>query len=231
MNIELSPKIIFKRFIYFILFLLCADILGIIFKFYFGHDYVYGFVPLFNLDTEGNIPTLYSSFALLLSSALLSLIALTHKKNNNSYLSWAGLALIFLFLSIDEIASIHEKFGSATRDYLHTSGLLFFAWVIPYGVFLLVFLIGYLRFLSNLPRNIMILFVVSGVIFVSGAVGFELVGGQHFELYRKHTLLYCVYYTCEELLEMLGIVIFIYTLLTYIVSQFGVLRITISKKE
>lgn len=186
-------------------------------------------ISLFDFDAERNVPTLYSSLALILASTLLSIIALAHKRNGSAYLAWLGLAIIFLYLSIDEAASIHERFAAPVRKSLNTSGFLYFAWVIPYGAALTVFVIAYLKFLMNLPRNIMILFVISGAIFVSGAIGLELLAGRQAQLYGYTSLLYYVLYTLEEFLEMLGIVVFIYTLLTYIVSQFNSLTITVNK--
>ena len=206
-----------------------ANIIGIVSKFYFDHDYIYGLIPLFDFDGEMNIPTLYSSFALIIVSILLSVIALTYKRMDSSYLPWLGLAIIFLFLSIDETTAIHERLQKPVRETLNASGLLYFAWVIPYGIALTVFVIAYLKFLMSLPKNIMILFVVSGATFVSGALGFEMLGGMYVEVYGGESLLYAFLYTCEEFLEMLGIVIFIYTLLTYIVSQFKFLELSINE--
>lgn len=231
MNYELYPRIIFKILLYLILFLLCANVFGIVSKLYFDHNSIHGLIPLFDFRTEGNIPTLYSSFALIVASILFSIIAFAHKRIHTSYLSWAGLAIIFLFLSIDEMASIHERFSAPVRESLNVSGLLYYSWVIPYGVALIVFVIVYLKFLADLPKNIMILFVVSGAIFVLGAVGFELLGGRQYELHGDNNLLYAFFYTCEEFLEMFGIVILIYTLLSYIVSQFKYLTITITKNK
>lgn len=138
------------------------------------------------------------------------------------------MAFIFLFLSIDETALLHERIGKSVKELINTSGFFHYAWVIPYGVALIVILIGYLNFLKKLPRNIMILFMVSGAIYISGALGFEMAGGRHHELYGDDTLLYSLLYTCEEFLEMLGILIFIYALLMYIKSQFKSLTITVN---
>jgi len=231
LNIEIYPRNIFTKFLYLILILLFANVIGIVSKFYFGHGHIYGLIPLFDFNSEKNIPTLYSSFALVFVSILLSFIAAIHKRKGSFYFSWLGLAIIFLFLSIDEIASIHERFGAPVRESLNTSGLLFFAWVIPYGIALMVFVIAYFKFLISLPKKIMTLFVVSGATFVAGAIGFELLGGRQFELYGKNNLIYSFLYTCEEFLEMLGIVIFIYTLLSYIASQFKFLTITINEQR
>lgn len=203
--------------------------MGIVSEFYFDHDYIHGLIPLFRFSNEANVPTLYSSFALLFSSILLTIIAIAHRKNGSAYLWWLGLAMIFLFLSIDEIASIHELLGKPVRESLGTSGLLFYAWLIPYGIALIVFVVTYSKFLIRLPTNIAALFVVSGAIFVSGAIGLEMLGGRWFEMYGKHNITYSILYTCEETLEMLGIALFIYALLTYIVGQFESLSITVNE--
>jgi len=57
--------------------------------------------------------------------------------------------------------------------------------------------------------------VISGTIYVTGALGLELFGGQRFESHGKD-LTYLMLTSCEEYLEMLGIVLFIHTLLKYI---------------
>lgn len=230
MSIKLFPQEILKINLFLIFFLFLANILGIISKYYFDHDFIYGLIPLFDFNTEKNIPTLYSSMALIVASILLLSISLTHKKLKSSYIAWFGLSLIFLFLSIDEIASIHERFGQPTKDAFKTSGFLFYAWVIPYGTALVSFIIAYSKFLFKLPKKTMILFLVSGSTFISGAIGFEMLGGRQDDLYGTNNILYCLYYTCEESLEMIGIAIFIYTLLSYSVNQFEHIKITIYKQ-
>ncbi len=63
------------------------------------------------------------------------------------------------------------------------------------------------------------------MIFVLGAVGVELLEGHHYELYGSADVTFAIFYTIEEFMEMFGIVLFIYTLLTYIESEFGLLTI------
>ncbi|MCH6258321.1 hypothetical protein MLD52_17295 [Puniceicoccaceae bacterium K14] len=65
----------------------------------------------------------------------------------------------------------------------------------------------------------MYLFVSSGLIYVSGAIGFELIAGKYDEQFGEETLMYSFLYTCEELLEMFGVALFIYALLVYIVDH------------
>ena len=46
----------------------------------------------------------------------------------------------------------------------------------------------------------------------------EMVGGYYLTFYGKHNITYAILMTIEEFLEMLGIVVFIYALLSYMSS-------------
>ena len=231
MNINVSPKRVVYALLLIVSLMLVFNLISLILVFQFGFDAsVKGFIPFFKLvdfNNERNIPTLYSSTALIFSSALLAIIAITHRRLGNSYWHWVGLAAIFLFLAIDETATVHEKLIRPIQAALDTSGIFLFAWVIPYSLALIVFIVAYLKFLINLPRKTMILFIVAGSFFVFGALGVEMLSGQHIQSFGADNLGYGIYYTFEELLEMLGIIIFIYALLSYITTQFNTISITI----
>lgn len=231
MHFEIDPREAFRRLLYFISLLLLLNFATIFVRFYFGYDVALGLVPLFNFGTEQNIPTLYSSIALLTSSLLLLVIALSHKRGGDSYFYWLGMAFIFLFLAVDETASLHERLIRPIRESFNTSGLLYFAWVIPYGAAVLIFVMTYSRFLMRLPRSTCVLFLVSGTTFIAGAIGFELLGGRHYELQGNDNATYVLFQTAEESLEMLGIVIFIYSLLDYIVTRFGSVTLTLKSSK
>jgi hypothetical protein len=211
-----------------IFLLVLASIIGSIGKNYFdlyGYRIFKFFYIMFNLDEEKNIPTLYSASALFTSSILLFIIAAKYKSINSSYIPWFGLGIIFLFLSLDEVATIHEMFNIPIQNALHTSGALSFAWVIPYALIVIAFGILYLRFLLKLPRKTLILFLVSGAIFISGALLLEMAGAVFYEKYGDNNLYYIIFYTIEECMEMLGIALFIYALISYINDQFNCLTI------
>ena len=227
-HLNFSVSFLCKLLSYFFLTLLLFNMAVIIIRLYFGHDNLYGLTSFFDFNSENNLPTYFSSLMLFLSSCLLSVIAVTHKSNHASYRLWFVLAFIFLFLSLDEMASIHEMLSIPMRDMLHASGLLYYAWVVPYGVALVIFVISYIKLLKNLPRNIMYLFLISGTLFVLGAIGFELIGGWYYELHGKSDLNYAILYTCEESLEMLGVILFIYTLLLYMKMLAGEVRIRLN---
>jgi hypothetical protein len=229
MTFKFYPKQIFKLNLYLIGLLFTANSLGIFSKYYLNHDSVFGLVSLFDFNTEMNIPSFYSSVALLISCVLLFLIAQINQKTNSPYYSWLGLSIIFLFLSIDEISSIHEGFGRHVKQLISTSGFLYYSWVIPYTIAVIIFFLVYIRFLLSLSLKIRTLFICSGGIFLTGAVGFEMLGGRQDQLYGATTFLYTIYYTIEELLEMFGIALFNFTLLTYLFDDDTPVNLTLIK--
>jgi len=232
MEMKFQPKKVALFLGIIIIFLILAHIVVKFSTFYLGHDTVFGIVPLFDLDKEKNIPTFYSSVLLLFCSLLLAITAfVTKKKGKHDFHYWIGLAVIFLFLSIDEFTTIHELLIEPLRSALNTSGFFYFAWVIPYGISVIIFLLLYLRFLINLPIRIRLLFIIAGVIYIAGAIGLELVGGYYYELQEgQRDLTYVIITSFEESLEMVGILIFIYALMLYIDSELNglYLRITSS---
>lgn len=191
--------------------------------------------PLIVSD-DSSIPTWYSSLALLLCSILLATIAATKKQRGERYAThWGVLSAIFLILSIDEVARIHETLGgvSATlpKSFGFTpSGFIYYFWVVPGAVFVLVVLLVNVRFLLHLPKRTLLLFLAAGGVFVVGAIGVEMVGSRlEFDVIQSRgkfmnapvdtQVMYVVAVAIEELLEMLGIIIFVYALLSYMGFQ------------
>ena len=215
MNINIKPVVVLYLLLSIIGILLALHIVDIAATFYFGIDHYLANRFDFNFGHEGNVPTVYSSFAIFFASLLLFLIARSNVNDRDQYYYWYGLSLIFLFLSLDELFSFHERVHHIVKGYLDTSGLFYFAWVIPYGLAVIIIALIYLRFVFSLPKKIKYLFLVSGFVFVSGAIGFEMIGGAIVESTGRDNFTYLLYMTFEELLEMLGIAIFIYALLSY----------------
>ncbi|TAI47994.1 hypothetical protein [Flagellimonas allohymeniacidonis] len=172
---------------------------------------------LFDLNSEDNLPTLYATLSLFLSAFLLFYIAQSSSNPKSKKNLWLLLCFIFIFLGFDEMFSFHEVLMELIRSHFEVGGYLYFAWVIPYGIAVIVLGVLYLPFLLNLPKKIRLLFVLSGLIFVFGALGIELFEGKHYEV-NGEDFRFAVFYTIEEVLEMLGIALFIYSLLIYISS-------------
>lgn len=187
-----------------------------------GYERTTPVVRLFHVAQEGNITTWFSSILLLISAVLLALIAKARKSNEDTYvLHWALLAIVFLYMSIDEAARIHELTIEPLRNALNVSGIFYYAWVIIAIPAILFVGIFYLRFLLNLPRSTRLLFLLAGAIFIFGGLGLELIGGyvvsQDLDGYSSVAP---IVYTIEEFMENLGVAIFIAALILYM-KQFS----------
>ena len=176
-----------------------------------------GYPAFFSVSNEGKLPTFYSGITLLASALLLAVIAIHERKSGGRFTRhWFGLSLIFVFMAADEMLEIHElSMVPMRRAFGITGGPLFFAWVIPAAVVLVVLAITYARFLMALPRTTLRSFLVAGFIYVGGALGME-VGGSAYFTANSNDVFYGVITTIEEIGEMTGIALFILALLDHL---------------
>ena len=220
MIFELKPGKILRVVLAIICLLFVANMAAILAAFMFGPDSLFARILLrvFSVDGEMNLPTWYASITLFICSLLLSIITLVlRKKKDKYYIHWGGLSLIFTYLSLDEASGIHELLVKPVKLlHLHGNGIFYFSWLIVGIPIALILAIMYMNFLIKLPGKIRILFLVSGMVFVSGVLGMEMIGGWYASIHGTDNLMYMLLTTLEETLEMLGIAVFIYALLTSI---------------
>ncbi len=173
-----------------------------------------GFVV--NVDAESNLPSFFS--ALLLVSCAIGLFAISRHRPERE---WAWLSVMFLVLAADELLAYHERMIIPLRDALGIErGPLYYAWVIPALVFVLAVAGLLMRFLSELDPRTRRSFVLAAVLFLGGALLFEMLGGA-VATYRGEESPDVVWsvvtlVTIEEVLEMLGASVFLVSLLDYI---------------
>ncbi|MEZ4670283.1 MAG: hypothetical protein R3E39_20445 [Anaerolineae bacterium] len=170
----------------------------------------------FSVNAEQTIPTWYQVMLLMSASVLLAIIARVKQRSQDQYgRYWTALEIIFLYLSIDEGAAIHELFSEPLHTALDTSGFLAFGWQIAAAPLLVIFGLLFLRFLFLLPRHIRNLIILAGLLYVGGAFMIDAVSASQLPASGALTLRYLVIGTLEEALEMAGQVTFIYALLSY----------------
>ncbi|WP_418639061.1 hypothetical protein [Winogradskyella sp.] len=188
-------------------------------------------VKLLNVNLEANLPTYFSALVLLGDAILLAFIALGNKAKGGYFWHWVGMSAIFVFISLDEMIQIHEQLRAPMEALFNTSGLLYFAWFIPYLALVIILGIAYFKFMMHLPKKILKLFILAAVLFIGGAVGMEMLGGMHAEIHGEDTLTYALMYNFEEFLEMSGGAVFFYALLYYIEISFKKLRLRFKPKK
>lgn len=161
------------------------------------------------VDGESNLPTWYNSFLWLILGLLALFISVLPEPDPKraKKLKQGGrlLAFVAIAASIDEIAQVHETFSHLTNILLKdVPVLLNIKWTIP-GL-LVAFVIGIflLSFVWQFPKKISRSIFIGGAIFLSGAVGVEILTifwSDRFGLDGYYNLFTVI----EESMEMAGL--------------------------
>lgn len=234
MKFELKKSKILRILLITILFLLLGNLFAVYLRFNTeGMDSKVTrlLIKLFDFNLEANLPTYFSSLVLMFNGFILAMIGFAHKRLGDRFWHWLGLSAIFIFLAFDEMIQIHEQLRAPMEALFNTSGLLYFAWFIPYLAVTILIVIAYFKFMMRLPKRVLKLFIIAGILYVGGAVGMEMLGGWHAEIHTEYTFTYAMMYSFEELLEMSGAVVFLYALLVYITTTFKNLKVRFKPKK
>lgn len=205
-------------------------------RFGLGYDMARGLVPLFHLDNEANVPTLYSVALMLVISTLAVLIMRLPKASQGGRFQWRLLAVAFLFLAADEIFSLHEILSSILSSTFELSGVFHYAWIIPYSALAVVFAIVMMPWFFRLNLYTQILCLIAGTLYVGGAIGMEVVAG----LYQTslieqdavgRTLNADLLSTVEETMEILGLSVFLYALAQKLAGGTGKIHLAVQVED
>jgi hypothetical protein len=160
-------------------------------------------MKLFDVNSENNVPTWFSS-VLLFGDALLAgvVAAVVRRVGGHDARHWAGVAALLSLLSLDEVASLHERLqGPAGAVLGGATGALHFAWVLPGALLALLAGTAFVGFLGRLPASTRRLVVTAGVVYLGAAVGLESVSGVVLEAQGDRAM-YLLVSAAEEGLEM-----------------------------
>lgn len=215
--ISIKPGYVLKATLGFIVVLLLLHAAALVLHHGMDSPYAKGFVPLVHLDFEKNLPTTFAFLLLLFAAALASLTTRNEARAGRSGRVWLFIAAAFAFVAFDEILGFHEAFG----EFLHqrVDGLPFFTWIVPYG--LAAGLVGLilLPWFFRLERSTRIGLGLSVLVFVSGALGMELLASGYYEQRFdepgaiERTFFGDILSSIEETMELLGVALFNFTLL------------------
>jgi len=216
--ISLNPTSIIRVLVALAFLLLLINVAYQLIAYVIGKPGVYG-LRFFYFDAEDNLPSAYSTLLILISALLLTIITLAKRNQTGAMVfHWAVLSAGFLLMAMDEELSLHEELIHPIRALLGSDnyGVFYYAWVLPAIVLVIVLGLFFLKFLMRLPAKTRLQFVVAATLFLGGSIGVELIGGRFDELYGNENLTYSLIATCEESLEMAGVIVFIRALLVYI---------------
>lgn len=171
---------------------------------------------VFGLNREQNIGAWYSSL-LIFASAILLMIAgrRASRVKDKDTVHWYFLSCVFVALSFDEACSVHEMVMVVLQDSLHTTGPLLYAWVIPALIMVPLFAIAYIPFLRRIRSPYGAWIFISGAIFVTGALGMEMIEG----IVSEDKVAFTISFLIEESLELVGMTSFFLAILSYLATD------------
>jgi hypothetical protein len=199
--------------------LVMVSVFALLFALHLYHLYVYYadgvHIKFLDFNYEHNLPTFFAALNLIISGYLLIHIARS-KAPADYRRAWMVLGFIFFFLALDEWGMIHDGRLKDYREVFTNYDHLWFLWVIPYSILVIVFGVAYLKFFLHLPDKYKWLFALSGGLFVFGALVMEVIGAPRAKHGDREDILYVLYTTIEESLEFIAIILFNFTLIAYI---------------
>lgn len=199
--------------------LLAAGLLSNYIKYGLGYESVMGLIPLFSLNGEYTVPALFSTLILWLSAGLLWFIASRKKgSTGKETFYWKILSLVFVFLGLDELFTIHENFARlepVLSKYIYVFSR-FMYWTVAYGLLVVLFSLFFFRFYLRLPAPTRNRFALAAALYVGGAIGMEIAGAWFTKKYAMPAVSRGFFSAVEEGMEMTGIVLFIRALVLYI---------------
>jgi len=163
-------------------------------------------MAFFSLSYEGNLPTWYSSVLLFACALALREIAAREREARSlNRWHWAGLTAGFAFMSLDEVAQLHEHLSNLVEG----SGVLHYSWIVPAGAMVAVLGGVYVPFLVRLPARRRRQLLIAGALYLGGAILMELPLGWWTERAGPDNLGYAAIDHVEEVLEMVGAGLFL----------------------
>jgi len=164
-------------------------------------------ISLLDLDTEASFGTWFSSSMLLLAGILTMVQVAGRRKRDKWDRWWWFIGIALTWASLDEVAGLHE---SLNTDPYFTA--LMGHWTVAGAILAAVLGVLLLPFLWRLPARTRVLLILSGVVYVSGAVGVEFATIGYERDGLLNTLPYNLWNAFEEGLEMAGVILYLYTI-------------------
>jgi hypothetical protein len=157
----------------------------------------------FHLDNEISVGTWFNSMLLLGVSVSAFWVGRSTELEADRR-PWAVIAVLFFLLSADEVGTIHEQMSRTVRLRFDLPSYLQYAWVLPAAAFVLLLTLYFARFVFRQKMHVRNGIVAAAAIYLSGALGFEMLGAHFATMEGKETLSYILACGFEELLEMCG---------------------------
>jgi hypothetical protein len=182
----------------------------------------------FTFDSEQNVSSWLSS-ALLMIGALLTLWIARIDDERRRF--WTIQSLVLMLCSIDESVSFHEALISMFIGLREYGALLYYPWIPVGAVFCAVYGLYALATLAQIGRAHAIRFIVSGVVFLTGALVMEAVSGVIASRVGEQAVAYAVSASIEDSLEIFGTILYLDAALAYLLDVSGASELRLTMRQ
>ena len=132
------------------------------------------------------------------------------------------LSIVFVFLAFDESISIHERLIIPLRQALDAGGIFYYAWIIPYGIGIVLLSVFAIPVFWRMQKRIRFWFGLSAAIYLFAAIGLEMISGKYLVMQNESKdIVWVLMVTLEESLELLGLIILVYALLSLLQIKYN----------
>jgi hypothetical protein len=211
LDLAIRPRHIVRACWFITLFIVVLATYLMVIKYGRGRDFVFGLTARFDMDQEWGIPSLFSGLQLLFNAGLFAVAWTATRNSADRSRMWLLLSLFFVFLSVDEVFSVHEQLILPIRDKFELPGSLDYAWMVPYGAVVLLIGLAFFHVWRRQTTRVQSMLGLAAVIYLSGAIGFDL-AGETYQRLRGDNLAYALIVELEETCEMIGLIVLMQTL-------------------
>jgi hypothetical protein len=188
----------------------------------FEHGLVRLLFSLFFLDGEGNVPAIFSTWLFLLNAVIFLIVWKAACLSGDSHKIWLFLSSVFIFLALDESISIHERLIDPLRQALGATGIFYYAWIIPYGVGVVLLAIIAIPVFWRMQKRIRFWFGLSAATYLVATIGLEMISGKYLVMMNEQKdIVWIFMVTVEESLEMVGLIILVYAQLLLLRDKYN----------
>ncbi|MGB9441673.1 MAG: hypothetical protein WCB15_27280 [Desulfobacterales bacterium] len=188
----------------------------------FEHGLVRLLFSLFFLDGEGNVPAIFSTWLFLLNAVIFLIVWKAACLSGDSHKIWLFLSSVFVFLALDESISIHERLIDPLRQALGATGIFYYAWIIPYGVGVVLLAIVAIPVFWRMQKRIRFWFGLSAATYLVATIGLEMISGKYLVMMNEQKdIVWIFMVTVEESLEMVGLIILVYAQLLLLRDKYN----------
>jgi hypothetical protein len=188
----------------------------------FEHGLVRLLFSLFFLDGEGNVPAIFSTWLFLLNAVIFLIVWKAACLSGDSHKIWLFLSSVFVFLALDESISIHERLIDPLRQALGATGIFYYAWIIPYGVGVVLLAIIAIPVFWRMQKRIRFWFGLSAATYLVATIGLEMISGKYLVMMNEQKdIVWIFMVTLEESLEMVGLIILVYAQLLLLRNKYN----------